>query len=165
MQIIFTEHAVDRYIERHDPSVDRAEARLHLDAMAHRARLVPLTTDCGGQLVHVAPENIYMVVKEDPNGTMCITVLQRGVLVHGINSTLLTPDEIAAVTIGRGERIAARAAAGATASRIVVTSPPPRPAQRARPRSPAHARSGVEVWGGRPGCPAPATPPDWTAPR
>lgn len=163
MLIIFTEHAVDRYIERHDQGLDRDEARARLDDLATRARLVPLTTDCGGQLVHVEAENIYMVVKEDPNGTMCITVLKHGVLVHGLSSALLTPNEIAALTVGRGERIAARAAAGATSSRIVL-APPPRPPPRPQPRPVGPHRRGVEVWAGRPGCPASA-PPDWMARR
>lgn len=148
MDLDFSEHAVDRYRERHcRPGVTRDAARTLLASLAAHTRLVPLTTNAGGQLAYVDGDNIYMVVVlEDPGKPRVLTVLAKDVLVHGMQTRFFSPEEIAALTPpDRGARVAAYRAS-------MVVDPPS--SQRPRPRR------GVEIWSGRPGCP-PTAPPAW----
>ncbi len=70
----FTEHAIDRFIERHAPDLSRKEARKCLEETALKAvRLKEKTIN--GESQWMLEDGIILVTKRDGGETVCVTIL------------------------------------------------------------------------------------------
>ena len=70
----FTEHAIDRFIDRHAPDLSRAEARKYLEQTALKAvRLKEKTIN--GQAQWQIEDGVVLVTKSDNGENVCVTIL------------------------------------------------------------------------------------------
>lgn len=83
-RIGFTEHAIDRFVERHAPELSREEARNFLAEAAQSAVKLRQKTYSGQFQWQVEDSGIILVTKRDAGEDVCVTVLPQPEQ-HGIS--------------------------------------------------------------------------------
>ena len=74
--MVFTNHAVERFIERHVPGTTPEVARRALGRACRRATLLRPKTPAGGMVWSVTEPSLKLVAQRDPHGVLvCVTVL------------------------------------------------------------------------------------------